>query len=463
MKHIDIKDILKSEDYIDKDVVVCGWIRSIRDSKNVCFIELNDGTSLKNLQLVIDKESIPQEQISGLKLGSSVAINGSVVKSLNQNQNVELNVGNVKVIGNCPDDYPIQKKKQNLETLREMPHLRARTNTFNAVFRVRSVLSKAIHDYFQENGYVYVNPPIITSSLCEGAGDLFRLTTLDINDVSKKSYNPDVDKDDFFGRKVFLSVSGQLEAEAMINGFNRVYTFAPSFRADNSNTKKHLSEFWIVEPEAAFTNIDEIKVDVRGIFKYVINRVLHECPDEIAFFTKFYDHNLTDKLLKSLETDFVDLDYEEAIKILKESMREFEYPVNWGTGLKAEHIKFLTEDVFKGPVFINNPPKEIKPFYVKVNDDDRTVASSDLHFPEIGDIIGACEKEADYNKLRNRIKELGMNEEDYKWYLDTRKYGSVPHSGFGLGIERLLMYTTGIENIRDTIPFPRSKCKSLKM
>lgn len=463
MKHIDIKNILKDNSFVNNETVVCGWIKSIRNSKNVCFIELNDGTSLKNLQLVIDKEKFDQEQVNSLKVGSSIAVNGTVLESQNENQKVELSVSSLKVIGNCPNDFPIQKKRQNLETLREMPHLRARTNTFNAVFRVRSVLSKAIHDYFQENGYTYVNPPIITASMCEGAGDLFRLTTLDINDISKKEYNPDIDKDDFFGRKVFLSVSGQLEAEAMINGFNRVYTFAPSFRADNSNTKKHLSEFWIVEPEAAFTNIDEIKEEVKGLFKYVVRKVLEECPDEIAFFTKYYDHNLTDKLLNSLETDFVDLDYTDAIKILKESMQDFEYPVDWGNGLKTEHIKFLTEDVFHKPVFLNNSPKEIKPFYVKLNDDEKTVASSDLHFPEIGDIIGACEKEADYNKLLNRIRELNMDENDYKWYLDTRKYGSVPHSGFGLGLERLLMYTTGIENIRDTIPFPRSKCKSLKM
>lgn len=463
MKHIDIKNILKDNEYFNNDVTICGWIRLVRNSKNVCFIELNDGTSLKNLQLVIDKEKFDQEQINTLKNGSSIAVNGTVVQSKNENQKVELIVSDLKVIGNCPNDYPIQKKKQNLETLREMPHLRARTNTFNAVFRVRSVLSKAIHDYFQENGYAYVNPPIITASMCEGAGDLFRLTTLDINDISKKDYNPEVDKDDFFGRKVFLSVSGQLEAEAMIYGLNRVYTFAPSFRADNSNTKKHLSEFWIVEPEAAFTDINEIKEEIRGMFKFVIKRVLEECPDEIAFFTKFYDQNLTDKLLNSLATDFVDLDYGEALEILKDSMKEFEYPVDWGKGLKAEHMNFLTEEVFHKPVFLNNSPKEIKPFYVKLNDDERTVASSDLHFPGIGDIIGACEKENDYIKLLNRIRELNMDENDYKWYLDTRKYGSAPHSGFGLGLERLLMYTTGIENIRDTIPFPRTKVKRFIM
>ncbi len=463
MKHIDIKKILNNNEFIDKEVVVCGWIKSIRNSKNVCFIELNDGTAFKNLQLVVEKDQFPKEEINNLKIGSSVMMKGTIVKSLRDNQSVELKINNFKILGNCPSDYPIQKKKQNLETLREMPHLRVRTNTFNALFRVRGVLSKAIHDYFQENGYTYVNPPIITSSMCEGAGDLFRLTTLDIDEISKNKYNPDIDKDDFFGRKVSLSVSGQLEAEAMIYGLNRVYTFAPSFRADNSNTKKHLAEFWIIEPEAAFTNIEEIKEDVKGIFKYVITRVLKECPEEIAFFTKYYDHNLTDKLLKSLETDFVDLDYTDAIRILKESMKDFEYPISWGNGLKAEHIKYLTEEIFKKPIFINNSPKEIKPFYIKVNDDEKTVASSDLYFPEIGDIIGASEKESDYDKLLNRIRELGMDENDYKWYLEIRKYGSIPHSGFGLGLERLLMYTTGIENIRDTIPFPRTKVKKFIM
>jgi asparaginyl-tRNA synthetase len=461
MKHIDIKEIIKNQEYIGKNVTVCGWIKCVRNSKKMCFIELNDGTSLKNIQLVIDKENNSEDLLNELKVGASIAVQGMVVNSVNDNQKIEINTENIKIIGKCPNDYPIQKKKQNLETLREIPHLRPRTNTFNALFRLRSVLSKAIHDYFQENDYVYVNPPIITSSACEGAGDLFRLTTLDIDSISRNKYNPNTSKDDFFGTKVYLSVSGQLEAEAMISGLNRVYTFAPSFRADSSNTKKHLSEFWIIEPEVAFADINEIKDEVKKLYKYVIKRVLKECPDEIAFFTKFYDNNLTDKLLSSLETDFVDLDYNDAIKILKESMNKFQYPVEWGTNLKTEHLKFITEEVFEKPVFINNSPKDLKPFYIKLNDDEKTVASSDLYFPKIGDIFGASEKEADYDKLLNRIKELGMSYDDYKWYLELRKYGTVPHSGFGLGLERLLMYTSGIENIRDTIPFPRTKCKNL--
>ena len=464
MKHIDVKDILKSEQYLDTNVIVCGWIRAIRNSKNVCFVELNDGTSLNSLQLVVDKtKGDNQNKLNDLKIGCSISARGNIVTSQNKIQKVELNVDNFEVVGNCLEDYPLKKNKQNLETLREIPHLRPRTNTFSAVFRVRSVLSKAIHDYFYDKGYVYVNPPIITGSACEGAGELFRLTTLDINEISRKGYHPNIDKDDFFGQKVSLSVSGQLEAEALIQGLNRVYTFAPSFRANNSNTKKHLAEFWIVEPEVAFADINDIKVEVKELFNYIIKTILKECPDEIAFFTKYYDHNLTDKLLSSLETDFADLNYIDAIKILKKSGQHFDYPVTYGINLKTEHIKFLIREVYKKPIFINNSPKEIKPFYIKVNDDEKTVASSDLHFLNIGDIIGASEKEADYNRLLNRIKELGMNENDYKWYLDLRKYGTIPHSGFGLGIERLLMYITGIENIKDTIPFPRTKCKRLKI
>ena len=459
MKHEDIKNILNNEKYINTNTTICGWIKSIRKSKNICFIELNDGTTLNNIQLVINDK----ELINNLTIGSSIAVNGTIIESQNKNQKVEINVDNIKLLGTCPQDYPIQRKKQSLENLREIPHLRVRTNTFNAVFRLRSILSKGIHDFFQENNFTYVNPPIITGSSCEGAGEMFRVTTLDIDRVSKEDYNPNLNSKDFFGKKVSLSVSGQLEAEAMINGFGKVYTFGPSFRAENSNTKKHAAEFWIVEPEVAFADLDDIIVDVEKLVKYLFKRILIEGKEEIKFFTKYYDNKLYDKLIQVLENEFLKIDYKEAIKILKESKENFEYPVYYGCELKTEHIKYLTDIKFKQPLFIMNSPKEQKPFYIKVNEDNKTVASADLYFPGIGDIIGASQKEEDFEKLKNRIKELDMTEEDYIWYLELRKYGSVPHSGFGLGIERLLMYTTGMDNIRDTIPFPRTKCKILKL
>ncbi len=464
MKHVNIISVLTDNKYIGESIPVCGWVKTIRNSKTMCFVEINDGTSLKNLQLVIDKfnEEV-KDFFEKLTVGSSVAIVGDIAVSQNQNQQVEMVVREAKIIGECPQDYPIQKKKQNLETLREIPHLRVRTNTFNAVFRVRSVLSKAIHDYFQNHGYSYVNSPIITGSDCEGAGEMFRATTLDIDKVSKNKYNEKLDKDDFFGKKVSLSVSGQLEAEAMISSLGKVYTFAPSFRAENSNTKRHAAEFWIVEPEVAFADLPEIKVDVVGIVKYVVQRVLSDCPDEIAFFTKYYKSDLLNRLLQILNVDFETIEYNEVISFLSKSSEQFEYPVYWGCDLKNEHTKYLTDEVFHKPIFIENMPKELKPFYIKLNSDAKTVASSDLFFPGIGDIIGASQKEDNYEIMKRRINELGMKESDYNWYLELRKYGSVPHSGFGLGIERLLMYVTGIDNIRDTIPFPRVKCKQLKL
>ena len=464
MKHDDIKKINQDEEYIEKEVLVCGWVKTIRKSKNMCFIELNDGTSLKNLQLVIDNSNNKLfDFCDTLTTGSSIAVKGLIVKSLNQNQKVEMNVSEAQLLGNCPNDYPIQKKKQNMEFLREIPHLRTRTNTFNAVFRVRSVLAKAIHDYFTENNYTYVNTPIITGSDCEGAGEMFRVTTLDIPEVSKNEYDKDIDAKDFFGKKVGLTVSGQLEAEAMACSLGKVYTFGPTFRAENSNTTRHAAEFWQIEPEVAFADLDDIIEIAEEIIKYVIKRLLKECPDEIAFFTKFFDKELTNRLVNIVESDFGRLDYTDAVKILEESDMNFEYPVYWGCDLKSEHERYLTEVVFKKPVFITNYPKELKSFYMKANNDGKTVASTDLLVPGIGEIIGASQREDNFDLLEKRIEDLEMTKEDYLWYLDLRKYGSVPHSGFGIGFERLVMYTTGMENIRDTIPFPRTKCKKLKL
>jgi asparaginyl-tRNA synthetase len=464
MKHEDIKLINTEDRYIGMNVDVCGWVKTIRTSKNMCFVEINDGTSLKNLQLVVNNNDLKNMNIlSKLNLGSSIAVNGVVVNSMNQNQKVELEVKEVKLIGDCPQDYPIQKKKQNLDYLREYPHLRTRTNTFNAVFRVRSVLAKAIHDYFQANNFIYINTPIITGSDCEGAGEMFKVTTLDINKVSYESYNSKIYDNDFFGKKVGLTVSGQLEAEAMACSLGKVYTFGPSFRAENSNTKRHAAEFWLIEPEVAFADLNDIIPVVDEIVKFVIKKVLIECPDEVEFFTKYYDKSLFDRLINVTESDFDCLDYTDAIKILKASNVNFEFPVYWGCDLKSEHLRYLTDVIYKKPIFLINYPKELKPFYVKINSDNKTVASADLYFPRIGDIIGACQKEDNFEILNKRIKELKMTEEDYYWYLDLRKYGTVPHSGFGIGLERLVMYVTGMDNIRDTIIFPRTKCKKLKL
>ena len=464
MKHEDIKLVLKDGKYIGEDITICGWVKSIRNSKNVCFVELNDGTSLKNLQLVIDKsDDKVKEFFDKLTVGSSIEVNGNIVLSQNQKQNVELVVKNAKLLGDCPLDYPIQKKKQNLETLREIPHLRVRTNTFNAVFRVRSVMTKAIHDYFQENNYTYVNTPIFTPSDCEGAGEMFRATTLDIDEISRKPYNPEVNSKDFFGKKVGLTVSGQLEAEAMACALGKVYTFGPTFRADNSNTKRHAAEFWQVEPEIAFADLDDLIEIETDVVKYVLKRVLEECPEEMEFFNKFYDNGLIERLQNVVNSDFARLDYTDAIKILENCGEKFEYPVYWGCDLKSEHERYLTDVIYKKPVFITNYPKEIKSFYMKQNPDGKTVAATDLLVPGIGELIGASQREDNFELLEQRIKELNMSEEDYKWYLDLRKYGSVPHSGFGIGFERLIMYATGMENIRDTIPFPRTKVKKFIM
>lgn len=464
MKHEDIKLVLKKEEYIGKNITICGWVRTIRRSNNMCFVELNDGTSLKNLQLVVDyNNESNKEFFDNLNVGSSIAVQGNVVQSVNNNQSIELNVEKAELLGNCSTDYPIQKKKQKMEFLREMPHLRTRTNTFNAVFKVRNVLAKAAHDYFQEHNFTYVHTPIITGSDCEGAGEMFRVTTLDINEVSKNEYDPNINKKDFFGKKVGLTVSGQLEAEAMACSLGKVYTFGPTFRAENSNTKRHAAEFWMIEPEVAFADLDDIMEIISDEFKYIIKRVLIECSDEIEFFTKFYDNTLFDRLMNVIESDFERIEYTGAIKLLEESGVDFEYPVYWGCNLKHEHIRYLTDVIYNKPLFITNSPKELKPFYHKENKDGITVASADLFFPKIGDIIGACQKEDNFELLEKRIEELEMTKEDYLWYLDLRKYGTVPHSGFGMGLERLVMYTTGMDNIRDTIPFPRTKCKKLKL
>lgn len=455
MKHTDIRQIVsRPTEFFDKSVTVCGWIRSFRDSKNMAFLALNDGTTLNHLQIVIDKSTCPVDT-SVLTTGASVAVKGTAVKAFNANQAVEVNAGEISLLGGCPQDYPIQKTKTSLEFLRTVPHLRVRTNTFNAVFRVRSKLSVAIHRFFQERGFTYVNTPIITGSDCEGAGEIFQVTTVGFNPSVKtqEEYNAQ----DFFGQSAGLTVSGQLEGEVMAMAFGKIYTYGPTFRAENSNTTRHAAEFWQIEPEVAFAELPDIIEIATEFIKYIINDVLHTCADELAFLERFYEKGLREKLQKVVDDDFQQLDYTDAIEILKKSGKQFQYPVEWGLDLQTEHERYLTEEVFNKPVFVLNYPKAIKSFYMKQNPDGKTVAATDLLVPGVGEIIGCSEREADYDKLLQAITDRHMKLSDYQNYLDLRKYGSVPHSGFGLGLERILMYITGMSNIRDTIAYPRTK------
>lgn len=455
MKHTDIRQIVSCpSEYFDKPVTVCGWIRSFRDSKNMAFLALNDGTTLNHLQIVIDKNACSVDT-STLTTGASVAVNGTAVKAFNANQAVEVNACEITLLGACPQDYPIQKTKTSLEFLRTVPHLRVRTNTFNAVFRVRSKLSVAIHRFFQERGFIYANTPIITGSDCEGAGEIFQVTTVGFNPSVKtqEEYNAK----DFFGQSAGLTVSGQLEGEVMAMAFGKIYTFGPTFRAENSNTTRHAAEFWQIEPEVAFAELPDIIEIATEFIKYIINDVLHTCADELAFLERFYEKGLREKLQKVVDDDFQQLDYTDAIEILKKSGKQFQYPVEWGLDLQTEHERYITEEVFNKPVFVLNYPKAIKSFYMKQNPDGKTVAATDLLVPGVGEIIGCSEREADYDKLLQAITDRHMKLSDYQNYLDLRKYGSVPHSGFGLGLERILMYITGMSNIRDTIAYPRTK------
>ncbi len=451
MKHTDINKILCSGEFLGKSVTVCGWVRTARDSKNMAFLELNDGTSLKHLQIVIEKSNLAVDAAC-TRLGASVKVVGDVVKGMNGG--VEIAAKEITLIGDCPGDYPLQKKFQKLETLREIPHIRVRTNTFNAMLRVRSVMANALHNYFQSNGYVYINTPLITGSDCEGAGEVFKVTTIGYSDKYKNEQ--EYYADDFFGKQAGLSVSGQLEGEVAAMGLGKIYTFGPSFRAENSNTPRHVAEFWHIEPEVAFAELEDIMEVAEDMIKSVIKEVLDKCPDELDFFEQRFEKGLKDKLKSVVENDFAVMDYTTAIQKLKESGKEFEYPVEWGCDLQTEHERYITEEICKKPVFLTNYPKDIKAFYMKQNDDGKTVAATDLLVPGVGEIIGCSEREADYDKLITVMKERNMDISAYGDYLDLRKYGSVPHSGFGLGFERILMYATGISNIRDVILYPRT-------
>ena len=451
MEHIDIKCILESQEYLQKEVTICGWVRTSRESKNMAFAEINDGTSLTHIQIVIDRTTLDYPA-TALKLGTALKVVGDVVEA--RQGSVEINVKNIEVLGECPLEYPLQKKRHTLEYLRTIPHLRVRTNTFNAVFRVRSVMAGAIHNYFQSRNYTYVNPPLITGSDCEGAGEMFKVTTIGYSQDYKSE--ADYYADDFFGKKAGLSVSAQLEGEVAAMAFGKIYTFGPSFRAENSNTPRHVAEFWHVEPEVAFADLFDIIGIAEDMIKTVIKEVMDKCPAELAFFEKHFEAGLLEKLTGIIENKFEILDYTKAIELLKESGKEFVYPVEWGSDLQTEHERYITEEVFKKPVFVINYPKDIKSFYMKQNPDGKTVAATDLLVPGVGEIIGCSEREADLEKLLDAMKVRGMNEEDYADYLDLRRFGSVPHSGFGLGFERILMYVTGISNIRDVILYPRT-------
>ncbi|MBE6837396.1 MAG: asparagine--tRNA ligase [Ruminococcus sp.] len=451
MKHTDIKIVFETADLIGKEVTVCGWVRTSRDSKNVAFIELNDGTTLKHLQIVIDK-ALDLEYAEALHLGTSIKVTGEVVEA--RQGSVEINAKEITVIGKCPPEYPLQKKRHTLEFLRTMPHLRGRTNTFNAVQRVRSVMAAAIHNFFQENNFVYVNTPLITGSDCEGAGEMFQVTTIGYT----KDYENEEDyyNDDFFGKKAGLSVSGQLEGEVAAMAMGKIYTFGPSFRAENSNTPKHLAEFWHVEPEVAFAELPEIIELAEKMIKTVIGEVLEKCPNEMKFFDAHFENGIIARLEELISNDFGTVTYTEAIELLKNSGENFQYPVEWGCDLQTEHERYISEKIFKKAVFVTDYPKEIKSFYMKQNPDGKTVAAVDLLVPGVGEIIGGSEREADYDKLVEAMKTREMNLDLYTDYLDLRRYGSVPHGGFGLGFERLIMYVTGVANIRDVILYPRT-------
>ena len=457
MKDLTVKKLYQNfDEYVDKEVVLAGWVKTLRDSKNFGFIEINDGTCFKNVQIVFDTTLDNFEEVRKLTIISSIEVTGTVIKTENAKQPFEIKASNIKIINLADSSYPLQKKRHTFEYLRTVAHLRPRTNTFNAVFRVRSVLSYAIHKYLQEHGFVYVHTPLITSSDCEGAGEMFNVSTLDLENLPKTEDGKIDYSKDFFGRPTHLTVSGQLDVETFAFAFRNVYTFGPTFRAENSNTVKHASEFWMIEPEMCFADLTDYMDVAEDMLKYVISYVLENCPDEMNFFNSFVDTTLLERLHNIVNSDFGRISYTDAVEILKEHNAEFEFPVDWGTDLQTEHERYLSEKIFKKPVFVTDYTTEIKAFYMKQNSDGKTVAAADLLAPGIGEIIGGSQREDDLTILEEKIKKFGLNEKDYWWYLDLRRYGSVPHAGFGLGFERLIMYVTGMGNIRDVIPFART-------
>ena len=453
MKHTDIYEVFGNRDLISADITVCGWVRTSRDSKNMAFLEVNDGTTLKHLQIVLDKEKFADVS-EFMKLGTSLKITGEVVPSVVAKDSVEINAKSIEVLGVCPPEYPLQKKRHTLEYLRTIPALRVRTNTFNAVLRVRSIVSASIHEFFQDRHYTYIHTPLITASDCEGAGEMFRVTTVGIEDSFKTQ--EEADAADFFGRRAALSVSGQLEGEVAAMALGKIYTFGPSFRAEKSNTPRHVAEFWHVEPEVAFAELPDIIEIAEDLIKHIINTVLKKCPEELKFFDAHFEKGLIEKLTSVANNDFAVMTYTEAIEKLKACGEDFKYPVEWGCDLMTEHERYISEVICKKPVFLTDYPKEIKSFYMKQNADGKTVAATDLLVPGVGEIIGCSEREAALDKLLEAMKIRGMNLSEYEDYISLRRFGSVPHSGFGLGLERIIMYVTGIQNIRDVILYPRT-------
>lgn len=452
-----IREIYKnSEQFLNKEVKLGGWIRSIRGSKHFGFLVLHDGTFFKPIQVVYEEKLANFQEISKMNVGAAVIVEGILVPTPQAKQPFEIQATSVTLEGASAPDYPLQKKRHSLEYLRTISHLRPRTNTFQAVFRIRSMAAYAIHQFFQERGFVYVHTPLITASDCEGAGEMFQVTTLDLNNIPKDKENKVDFTQDFFGKPTNLTVSGQLNAETFAQAFRNTYTFGPTFRAENSNTARHAAEFWMIEPEMAFADLKDDMEVAEAMLKYVISYVMENAPEEMDFLNQFVDKGLKDRLNHVLNAEFGHVTYTEAVEILEKHNDEFEYKVSWGTDLQTEHERYLTEEVFKRPVFVTDYPKEIKAFYMKLNQDGKTVAAMDCLVPGIGEIIGGSQREDDYDLLRKRMEEVGLDEENYQFYLDLRKYGSTHHSGFGLGFERCVMYLTGISNIRDAIPFPRT-------
>ena len=457
MEKLTIREIYRnSSNYIGNKVTIEGWTKTVRDSKTFGFLELNDGSFFKNIQVVFDDKLSNFNEISKLSISSSVKVIGTLVKTDGAKQPFEIKADSIEIYDISDSDYPLQKKRHTFEYLRTIAHLRPRTNTFNAVFRVRSICSYAIHKFFQERNFVYVHSPIITSSDAEGAGEMFRVTNFDLNNLPKTDDGLVDDTKDFFGRKAHLTVSGQLDVENYAFAFRNVYTFGPTFRAENSNTVKHAAEFWMIEPEICFADLKDDMDLAEDMLKFVISYVLENCPEEMEFFNQFVDNTLLERLESIVNSDFGRISYTDAVKELEKVNDKFEYKVSWGCDLQTEHERYLSEVVFKKPVFVTDYPMDIKAFYMKQNPDGKTVAAADLLAPGIGEIIGGSQREENLEKLEKRMNDLGLNKEDYWWYLDLRRFGSVTHSGFGLGFERLIMYITGMGNIRDVIPFPRT-------
>ncbi len=457
MELINIRDLYrKKEEFLEKEIIIGGWVRSIRSSKNFGFIVVNDGTFFEPLQVVYHDGLSNFAEVEKLNVGAAIIVEGKLVPTPQAKQPFEIQADKILIEGVSTPDYPLQKKRHSFEYLRTISHLRPRTNTFEAVFRVRSLIAYAIHKFFQERDFVYVHTPLITGSDCEGAGEMFQVTTLDLNNVPKKEDGSVDFTQDFFNKPTNLTVSGQLNGETYAMAFKNIYTFGPTFRAENSNTTRHAAEFWMIEPEIAFADLEDDMILAESMLKYIINYVLEQAPEEMQFFHNFVDKGLLERLNHVVNSDFAHVTYTEAVEILEKNNDNFEYKISWGGDLQTEHERYLTEEVFKRPVFVTDYPKEIKAFYMKQNPDGKTVAAVDCLVPGIGEIIGGSQREDNYDKLCQRMDELGLNKEDYGFYLDLRKYGSARHAGFGLGFERCVMYLTGMTNIRDVVPFPRT-------